>query len=137
MLQCVIIILCIQNATDNLVSEPTAKKNYTKQVLINGVIGIGFGSAAVFFHVKGNNAYENYEQSNTFTEALDNWNKTITYDIIRDACAVGGAVFLIRALVFQLKNVKTKMSSQLKFDPTIDYEFSPGLKISFGIGKTY
>src|SRR4030042_2289857 len=125
MLQCMIIVLCMQNVSDSLPLEPKISRNYTKHVLINGVIGIGFGSAAVFFHVKGNNAYEDYNQSETIIDALNNWHKTETYDIIRNACAVGGAVFLIRAVVFQLKNVKAKMNSQLNFEPVIDYEYAP------------
>jgi hypothetical protein len=116
MVQCLLLILMInQGAIDNdsLAPSPApAKKSYTSQILINGMIGLGFGAGAAVFHLKSGSSYDAYLKSDSLREATDYYNKTVFYDNLRNICAGGAVLFLAQALFYQLKSVRTKTASR-------------------------
>jgi hypothetical protein len=120
--------LLLQTKTPN-------QDNYTKKVLINGLVGIGFGVGTGVFYTLGNNAFEDYEDSDSIRTSLDNWNKTKLYDNLRNVCAVGAAIFTLRALYYQLKHVKASKSS--KNTPILDFQYSCRDKWSLGIKTVF
>jgi hypothetical protein len=133
MVHLLIFIFCLNTSADSLIQEtaPVNQKSYTKQVLINGLVGIGFGVSTGIFHALGKNSYNEYLLSDSIRTALDSWNKTKRYDNIRNVCAVGAFIFTLRALYFQLKHVKASRST--KHTPTLDFQYSFRNKWTLGI----
>ncbi len=131
---CVIILFCVNLSVDSLIQEtPVPRKNYTKQVLINGIIGIGFGIGAGVFYAKSNDVYEDYKKSTIMVDALDNWDKVRLYDGVRNVCAAGALIFIFRAVYYQLKNVKSSKSTS--FVPVMDFQLTNNGKLILGIQK--
>lgn len=98
---CVIILFCVNLSIDSLIQEkPVPRESYTKQVLINGFIGVAFSVGTGVFYAKGNAAYDNYKTSTTMSAAVDNWDKVRLYDGIRNVCAVGAVLFIFRSLYY-------------------------------------
>jgi hypothetical protein len=128
-----IFVLCLSVSADSLGTETdlVKQKSYTKQVLLNGLVGIGFGVGTGIFHTMGRSSYEDYIYSDSIKTALDNWNKTKCYDNLRNVCAVGALLFTLRAVYFQLKNVKASKST--KHTPALDFQYSYHNKWSLGI----
>lgn len=129
------ITICINTSVDSIDSQIdiAEKESYTKQILLNGIVGIGFGIGTGIFYRKGNNAYDEYEKSTSTKSALDNWNKTKVYDNLRNVCAVGALFFTIRAVYYQLKNIKASKSTN--FMPTLDFQYCYRNKWSLGLKK--
>lgn len=111
----------------------TRRKNYSKQVLINGIIGLGFTVGAGVLHTMGNSAYEKYKESGTMKSAVENWDKVKLYDNIRNVCAIGALAFLSRAIYYQLKNITQTQSSSYR--PVIDLRYAEQPKIIIGVNK--
>jgi len=127
--------VCINTSVDSLgpqINIPE-KERYTKQILLNGIVGISFGIGTGVFYRMGNNAYDEYEKSTSTKSALDNWNKTKVYDNLRNVCAVGALFFTIRAVYYQLKNIKASKSTNLM--PTLDFQCCYRNKWSLGLKK--
>lgn len=123
------------NSNDSLIKTPAPlKKSYTKQVVVNTILGIGFGGGAAVFYTLGNKAYEDYKESRTIKSTMDNWNKVILYDNIRNLCVAGAVIFISRAVYYQLKQVKSSMSTG--FVPVIDLPYTNNYKWTAGIKKS-
>jgi len=126
--------LLAQNNPDTLPqSTPTVKKSYVKQVLINGLLGIGSGAGAYLFFTKGDKAYQDYKNSETMQAAQENYNKTVFYDNVRNVLAVTSVIFVFRAVYYQLKQVKTRQS--MGHYPGIDLRYAEN-KCMLGIRKS-
>jgi hypothetical protein len=128
-----IFVFCFNTSADTLIQQANVvkPKSYTKQVLLNGFVGIGFGIGTGIFHTLGKKAYEDYIYSDSIRSSIENWDKTIRYDNLRNICAVGAVVFTLRALYYQLKHVKASKSA--KHTPTFDFQYSYRNKLSLGI----
>jgi hypothetical protein len=130
-----IIILCLNLSDDSLIVQSNiknAKKNYSKQILVNGLIGIGFGISTGIFYKKGADAFEDYKESTSARSALENWNKTMLYDNLRNICAVGTVIFTLRAVYYQIKNIKASKAAR---HIIIDFNYCRSGKWSFGLEK--
>lgn len=127
------VILCINASEDTSHKEAAIvkPKSYTKQVLLNGLVGIGFGISTGIFYRMGENAHDDYKESDSIRTALDNWNKTKLYDNLRNVCAVGALIFTARAVYYQLKHVKAARSA--KYTPIFDLHYAHQNKWSLGI----
>ena len=133
-MQYIIFILCINASMDSLMQEPLApKKSYTNQVLINGIIGMSLGVGTGIFYTMGNKAYDEYKESMTMQSALDNWEKVRLFDNIRNVCAVGALAFILRAVYYQFKNIKSSQSESLT--PVINLHYANCKKWVVGIQK--
>jgi hypothetical protein len=113
MVQSLLLLAMIsQGALDSIPLAPApAKKSYTTQILVNGIIGLGFGAGAAAFHMKSGSSYDAYLKSDSLGEATNYYNKTVFYDNLRNMCAGGAVLFLAQALYYQLKSVRTKTVS--------------------------
>lgn len=130
----IIFILCtLETNADTMTITTPPVKSYTKQVIFNGILGVGFGVGSGIFYTKGNTAYNNYETSRTIQDAVEYWNETQLYDNLRNICVVGALVFLTRSLYFQTKQWKVNRSYGLK--PVIDLQWSDNLTLSIGLTK--
>ena len=121
-------------------AQPEVTKSYTKQVLINTFVGLGFTVSAGIFYKKGNTAYEEYEESETMKSALENWDNVELYDNMRNVCALGALVFLGRAIYYQLKNVRVSSSThslqeEQDFRPMIDFVYTNQPRVIIGVVK--
>ncbi|HEX7318871.1 MAG TPA: hypothetical protein VF399_00750 [bacterium] len=104
-----------QGAIDSVPMAPapaSARKSYTAQILVNGIIGLGFGTGAAVFYMKSGSSYDAYLKSDSLCEATDYYNNTVFYDNLRNICAGGAVLFLAQALYYQLKSVRTKTASR-------------------------
>ncbi len=122
----------IGDSLPTIQAEPA--KSYAKQVLTNVLITAGFTVGTGIFYTLGNNAYEDYKESDDMKSALKNWDKTMFYDKARNICALGALLFLTRALYYQFKNVKRPSSSQ-GFEPVIDLRYTGQTEFIFGLTK--
>lgn len=132
MVSSIIILCCAASLADSveqvdLPPHPT----YTKQVITNGIIGIGFTATATVFYMKGNDAYDTYLLSDSLVEATDNWQKVQTYDMVRNVCAIGAAIFLARAIYYQFKNIKAHRSAGVT--PVLNIDGAYYSKVNLGI----
>jgi hypothetical protein len=135
MIYIIIFVFCTNTPVDSLILQTniSEKESYTKQILLNGIVGISFGIGTGVFYRMGNNAYDEYEKSTSTKSALDNWNKTKVYDNLRNVCAVGALFFTIRAVYYQLKNIKASKSTN--FTPVLDFQYCCRNKWSLGLKK--
>jgi hypothetical protein len=136
MINSIAILCCVASLTDSVehidIPVPPA---YTKQVIINGIIGVGFTATATVFYIKGNDAYDNYLLSDSLVEATAAWNKVQTYDTIRNVCAVGAALFLARALYYQFKNIKVYRSARIT--PILNFDAAYCSRINVGLESRF
>lgn len=130
-------VLCLNTSTDTSIQQADVvnPRNYTKQVLINGLVGIGFAVGTGVFYIMGEDAHDHYKESDSIRTALDNWDKMKVYDNLRNACAIGALVFTVRAVYYQLKNVKASKST--KYKPTLDIKYAYQNKWSLGIKTVF
>ena len=130
-----VLSLYISNDTSIEATNIATPKSYTKQVLLNGLIGIGFGVSTDIFYTMGENAHDRYKESDSIRTTLDNWDKTRLYDNLRNVCAVGALFFTVRAVYYQLKHVKAARSA--KYTPKLDLQYSYQNKWSLGVKSIF
>jgi hypothetical protein len=130
-----ILLLCtlVSSVEDSLITREAARtKSRSKQIIFNTVLGFGFTFGAGFFHTKGNSAYEEYQESQTVSAALENWRRVQLYDTIRNVCAAGAVIFLARAVYYQFLHTREPAS---QFQPVLDIRYTYHPKIIIGISK--
>jgi hypothetical protein len=107
------------------------KKSYTKQIIVNGIISLGLGTGAGLLHLQGNQVYDDYTASTTMIDAHNNWERVRRYDLYRNLCVAGSAVFFIRTIYYYIKNTKSSISHTM---PLIDIDYAHR-SISIGVRK--
>jgi hypothetical protein len=133
MIQGILIILFVTTTDSVPLQSAAIKKDYTNQMLVNGLISSGFGITAAILHTKGNKAFHDYQSSTTMVEALDNWNRVKTYDFYRNACIAGSLVFLARFFYYHVKH--TEPATQTRLIPSIDIQYSFMPRLTIGLYK--
>ena len=134
MIQYVLITLVFTATSDSLLHQPEIKrKDYSHQILINGLFSAGFGISAAVFHTQGNKAYNDYQSSTTIADALDNWNRVKNFDLYRNVCIAGSLGFFIRFIYYHMKH--TEPLSQTGLLPLIDIRYSSSPKFTIGLHK--
>lgn len=123
MIQC-LLILCFINVSDDRpeVNQQISPETHSKQVIINGFLSAGLGITAGIFHIKGNDAYTDYQNSIIISEAVDNWERTKLYDNVRNLCAAGAVFFAARTLYYHIKNKQEKPETP-KSLPFLDFKY--------------
>ncbi len=134
MIQCIILVLCVQSSPENLLDQPPViqRQSYTKQIVVNSIFSIGLGLGAGYFHKRGNDVYDEYLNSTSIAVALDKWDEMRRYDVYRNVLAVGSAFFLVRALYYSMKNIS---SDDTGLAPSIDINYARRT-VKFGITAT-
>jgi hypothetical protein len=127
-----IIVMLVSQPSDTLPVQGACTTSYTRQIVINGAIGALFGASAAIFYTLGNRAYENYRTDTTITQAAADWSRVEFYDNARNVCGVGSAVFILRAVYYQVKQAKASRTTGIA--PRLDYHYAER-KLSLGIIK--
>jgi hypothetical protein len=83
------------------------------------------------FYAKGNDAYEDYKNSQSMTAAIEAWDRVEASDAARNIFAVGAAVFLARAVYFQIK--RASVSKKISLSPVIDVRYAYQPKLIIGL----
>jgi hypothetical protein len=83
------------------------------------------------FYAKGNDAYEDYKNSQSMSAAIEAWDRVKTNDAARNIFAVGAAFFLVRAVYFQVK--RASVPKKTSFFPVIDVRYACQPKFMIGL----
>lgn len=138
MIQCLLILCFLNLANDSLiVNNERSKENYSTQLIINGFLSAGFGITAGIFHVRGNAAYTDYQNSTTIVEAVDNWERTELNDNVRNICAAGAIFFAARTLYYHIKNRQAKKTKAPKPLPLLEFKYIDTSKWVLSIQKAF
>jgi hypothetical protein len=136
MAQCMLILCFFNLNNDSLqVDQRVLRKTHSRQVIINGFLSAGLGITAGIFHLRGNHAYTDYQNSTTVAEAVENWERTKLNDNVRNICAGGAVLFAARTLYYHIKNRQTKQSDALKSPSLFDFKYIDTSKWVFCIQK--
>ncbi len=131
----ILILSFAQLSNDSIVPEQVmVKKSYTKNVIINAGIGLGFGLGAYYCKNTADKAYDEYKKASTMKKTVEQWNRVVLYDKLTVFFGAGSAVFFLRAVYYQLKNVRqTKLGVKM---PELDIRYTDNNKLIFGITKS-
>jgi hypothetical protein len=124
MIQC-LLILCVINVSDDSleIDQRVLPKTHSTQLVINGFLSAGLGITAGIFHLRGNHAYTDYQNSTTVAEAVENWERTKLNDNVRNICAASAVFFAARTLYYYIKNKQEKKSKKTKTVPLLDFKY--------------
>jgi len=82
---------------------------------------------------RGNDAYEDYKNSQSMSAAIEAWDRVKINDTARNVFAVGAVFFLTRAVYYQIKRASL---SQLKaLAPVLEMRYTCGPKMVIGLQK--
>lgn len=130
----ILIISLLQMPSESPIPEQVVvKKNYTKNVIINGGIGLGLGLGAYYCKSTADKAYDAYKSASTMKKTVEQWNKVVLYDRLTIFLGAGSAVFFARAVYYQIKNVKQTKIGRLM--PDLDFRYAENNKIILGFEK--
>ncbi len=121
-------------ASDSVIDIPRLESRYSRKVLINTLLGAACVGGMAIFHMKANDAYDEYQASESMSSALESWDRVERYDNIRNVFAVGAVVFVTRAIYYQIKKAKLIRSAHIV--PLIDLRYAGNSKMVFGIKKS-
>jgi hypothetical protein len=124
MIQCLLILCFINLSNDSLeIDQQILPKTHSTQIVINGFLSAGLGITAGIFHIRGNDAYTDYQNSVTVAEAVENWERTKLNDNVRNICAAGAVFFTARTLYYYIKNKHEEKSKKTKPVPLLDFKY--------------
>ncbi len=121
----------LQIYNDSIPTQKIVMKTYTKDVIINAGISIGFGLGAYYCKNTADEAYDAYKSASTIKNTVEQWNKVVLYDRLTIFFGVGSAVFLARAVYYQFKNVKQKKLGRLMPELNLRYAMHNKLIVGF------
>ena len=127
------VVLILVGPQDTTHSAKPLRQKYGRQVLVNSVLGFACTIGAGVFYVKGNNAYEDYKDSQSMSTAVEAWDRVKTSDFVRNACAAGAVFFVARAVYYQIKKMRLPKSSGLV--PVFEMRYAEQPKLLFGLCK--
>jgi hypothetical protein len=107
------------------------ERGYSQQVLISTILGFGCTVGMSVFHVKGNDAYQEYEAAENMNSALEAWDKVQLYDNVRNIFAAGALIFVARAIFYQVKRAKVRRS--VSISPVLDIQYANRPKMIVGL----
>lgn len=127
------LILASNNVTDSGIDDQQMSKKYSRKVLVSTLLGAACVGGMAVFHVKANDAYDEYQAAESMSSAIESWDKVQRYDNIRNALGVGAAVFIARAIYYQVKKSKLYRSSQIL--RLLDLRYAGNAKMLVGMKK--
>jgi hypothetical protein len=134
MTQFIVALALVSVAQDSIPNQEVLQNRYSRQVLINSVLGFTCTIGMGIFYAKGNDAYEDYKNSQSINAAIEAWDRVKTNDAARNIFAVGAAFFLARAVYYQVKRVSIpKVAS---FSPVIGLHYAHQPKITLGMQRS-
>jgi hypothetical protein len=133
MIQLFVVLTLVTVSQEGPSNTALMQKRYGRQVLVNAILGFTCTIGMGVFHVKGNNAYEDYENSQSMRTAVEAWDKVIMNDTARNVFAVGTVFFLTRAVYYHIKRIRLKRSA---VSAVFDVRYVGGPKVSIGLQKS-
>jgi hypothetical protein len=127
------ILLLLSTTQDSVNSVVQIEQGYSRQVLISTILGFGCTVGTGIFHLKGNDAYAEYEAAENMNSAIEAWDKVQLYDNVRNVFAVGALVFVARAIYYQVKRARVRRS--VSISPVLDFQYANTPKIIVGLRK--
>ena len=118
---------------DSISDTEVIQQRYSRQVLINSILGFSCTIGMGIFYVKGNDAYNDYKSSQGMSTAIEAWDRVNGNDMARNVFAVGAAFFLARAVYYQIKRANVPKSASVT--PVIEMDFSCRPKIQIGLQR--
>ena len=118
---------------DSVSESEMMQRKYSRQVLVNSMLGFSCAIGMGIFHAKGNDAYDDYRNSQSMNTAVEAWDRVQTNDTARNIFAVGAALFLGRAIYYQIKRASILKSASLV--PVIEMHCSNQPRIQIGLQK--
>ena len=131
MTQLIVALALVSTPQDSMPSRETIQNRYSRQVLINSVLGFTCTLGMGIFYAKGNDAYEDYKNSQSINAAIEAWDRVKTNDTARNMFAVGAAFFLARAVYYQIK--RASVPEAASFSPVIEVHYACQPKIILGL----
>ncbi|MDH4211308.1 MAG: hypothetical protein OEV79_07650 [candidate division WOR-3 bacterium] len=130
----VLLVLTLVSTTpDSSIDIPRMSSSYSRKVLVSTLVGAACIGGIAIFHVRANDAYAEYQSSESMSSAIESWDKVQRYDNIRNAFGVGAVVFIARAIYYQIKRSKLYQSSHLL--PMLDLRYAGNSKMVVGIKR--
>ncbi len=131
---CVLLVLTLVSTTpDSSIDVPRMSSRYSRKVLVSTLLGAACIGGMAIFHVKANDAYDEYQASESMSSAIESWDKVQRYDNIRNAFGVGAVIFIARAIYYQVRRSKLYQSSHIL--PMLDLRYAGSSKMVVGIKR--
>jgi hypothetical protein len=118
---------------DSSIDVPQLSSRYSRNILVSTLLGAACVGGMAIFHVKANDAYDEYQAAESMSSAIESWDKVARYDNIRNAFGIGAAVFIARAIYYQIKKSKLYRTSQIL--PLLDLRYAGNSKMMVGMKK--
>jgi hypothetical protein len=134
MLQLLVALMLVSAATDTTSATDRFGEGHSREVLISTLIGVACIGGMAVYHMKANDAYDAYLESETMSSALEEWDRVRRYDNIRNILAIGAVAFVARAVYYQLKPTVQRSSTGIK--PLIDFQYARNSKLILGLEKS-
>ncbi|UCD05780.1 MAG: hypothetical protein JSV98_00635 [candidate division WOR-3 bacterium] len=126
----------ISTTPDSTVSAfdvPQMSGKYSRQVLISTLVGAACIGGMAVFHLRANDAYSEYQAAESMSAAIETWERVQRYDNIRNAFGVGAALFIARAIYYQVKKSELYRSSHIL--QMLDLRYAGNSKMAVGIKR--
>ena len=133
MIQLYTILLLISTTQDSVNNVVQIERGYSRQVLISTILGFGCTIGMGVFHLKCNDAYQEYEAAESMSSAVEAWDRVQLYDNVRNVFAAGALVFVARAIYYQVKKARLQRSASIS--PVFNMQFANTPKIVIGFKK--
>lgn len=133
MIQLCTILLLLSTTQDSVNSAAQIERVYSRQVLISTILGFGCTIGTGVFHLKGNDAYKEYEDAESMNAAIEAWDKVQLYDNVRNVFAAGALIFVARAIYYQVRRSRVRRS--VSISPILDFQYANRPKIIVGFRK--
>lgn len=133
MMQFIVALALVSAPQDSNPNQEMLRSRYSRQVLVNAVLGFTCTIGMGIFYAKGNDAYEDYKSSQSINAAMEAWDRVKTNDTARNIFAVGAAFFLARAVYYQVKRAGVPKTTS--FSPVIEVRYVYQPKIVLGLQR--
>jgi len=134
MIQLLVALTLVSAASDTVSNTDGVNSDHSRKVLINTLLGVTCIGGMAVCHLKANDAYDAYQESETMSSALEAWGRVQRYDNIRNVLAIGAVVFVARAVYYQLKDAGPRSSTGVS--PVIDFRYTRNPKVVLGVEKS-
>lgn len=129
-----ILISTTPDSTTSAFDIPQMSSKYSRQVLISTLVGAACIGGMAIFHLRANDAYSEYQAAESMSTAIETWDKVQRYDNIRNAFGVGAALFIARAIYYQVKKSELYRSSHIL--RMLDLRYAGNSKMAVGIKRS-
>lgn len=134
MIQFFVVLTLVTASQEGPSNTELMQKKYGRQVLVNSILGFACTVGMGVFHVRGNNAYEDYENSHSMRTAVEAWDRVRLNDTARNVFAVGAVFFITRAVYYHIKRIRLNRSS---VSAVFDVRYACGPRMVLGFQKDF